>query len=50
MSTSDPARRFPAGEVSRPGNQPPPVMVLRTPDPTTTISNSTLIEVSQTLG
>jgi hypothetical protein len=49
MSTSDRTRHFPAGEVSRPGNQPQPLMVLRTPDPISTISRSTLIDVSHRL-
>jgi len=48
MSTSDPTRHFPAGEVSRPGIQPQPLMMLR-PTTTTTISRFTLIDVSHRL-
>lgn len=49
MSADDPTRHFPTGEVSRPGNQPQPIVVLRTPDPVTKITTKTLIELSHRL-
>lgn len=49
MPTDGPTRHFPTGEVSRSGNQPQPIMVLRTPDPVTNIANHTLIEMSHRL-
>jgi len=49
MPSTDPARHFPIGEVSRPGTQP--IVVLRTPDIATTTSApaTTLIEISHRL-
>jgi Replication-relaxation len=48
MSADHPTRHFPVGEVSRPGNQPQPIVVLRTPEPVTK-STGTLIEMSHRL-
>lgn len=51
MSTNNPTRHFPIGEVSRPGNQPQPIVLLRASEPATktVTTNGTLIEQSHRL-